>query len=113
MEQKKLTVSFLNVKSLKHNFNYPLELVKNSNIVYLNELWLKQTEINIVNDLCPNYHTKKIFFKSDMPEKSVSGRPFGGQCWILDNSIEIVNYEFLSRHVSYIHIKKITLNSFL
>jgi hypothetical protein len=67
------------MSKVKYNFNYSLELVENSNIVYFNELWLKQTEINLLHDLCPKNHTKKIFFKSDMPEKIVSGRPFGGQ----------------------------------
>ena len=34
------------------------------------------------------------------------GRPFGGQAWILNSKLDIVNHEFFNRHLSYIHLKK-------
>jgi hypothetical protein len=33
------------------------------------------------------------------------GRPFGGQCWLLDDSCELIDNYFFNKHSSYVHIK--------
>ena len=99
----KVNISCLNVKNLKANLFYPNFLSEISNILYLNEHWLRKSDINIVKNMAKDTN-KKILFKSDM-EVASKGRPYGGQCWLIDNSFEILESEFLSRYVSYVNLK--------
>ncbi|RMZ97212.1 hypothetical protein BpHYR1_025999, partial [Brachionus plicatilis] len=52
-----------------------------------------------------NFTRNLPLYQSDIPIKKIKGRPFGGQCWLLDNTCELLGNEFLGRHLSYIHIK--------
>lgn len=99
-----VNISFLNTKNIKSNLPFAKYLTEISQISYFNEIWLKKKEIHILKSICPA--KKKLIFKSDIPDSYKCGRPFGGQCWIYDTSFEMLAYDFLSRHVSYIHLKK-------
>ena len=101
---EKVSVTSLNVKNLRSNFLYPDYLASISNICYFNELWLKNNQVNYLKDICLNKN-KNLLFESDMTG-NCKGRPFGGQSWLIDRSFEIVDYKFLSRHVSFVHIRK-------
>ena len=72
----KVNISCLNVKNLKANLFYPNFLSEISNILYLNEHWLRKSDINIVKNMAKDTN-KKILFKSDM-EVASKGRPYGG-----------------------------------
>ena len=96
-----VTFSYLNCKKFKANFIYSEYLASISNVVYLNELWLKQNEGILIQSLCKN---KNILFKSDIDSNYVKGRPFGGQAFLIDKSFRIIESDFLNRHLSYIHI---------
>jgi hypothetical protein len=99
-------LSFLNVKNLKANLVYSKFLAIESDILYMSELWCKQNEINLLKTLIPDQKSKSILFKSDIEHNYKKGRPFGGQAWILNKSYTVLTHEFLSRHLSYIQIKK-------
>ena len=100
---KKVSISFLNVKNLKSNLIYMEFLYDISNIVYLNELWLRKTEVNHLKSIGDSTN-KKVIFKSDI-EPGSKGRPFGGQDWLIEKSFDIQEYKFLSRYLSYIDLK--------
>ena len=53
-------LSFLNVKNLKANLAYASHLARESDILYLSELWCKQNEINIVKSLSTKEKSKNI-----------------------------------------------------
>jgi hypothetical protein len=99
-------LSFLNVKNLKANLAYVSHLARESDILYLSELWCKQNEINLVKSISTKEKSKNVLFKSDMDYNYSRGRPFGGQAWVLNSTLDIVNHEFFNRHLSYIHLKK-------
>ena len=79
-------------------------MVETSEISYFNELWCKNHEIKLIRDI--SAANKTVLFKSDMDDKYIKGRPFGGQAWIIEKSFEIIDHEFLSRHVSFVQLKK-------
>ena len=99
-------ISFLNVKNLKANLTYASYLACDSDVLYLSELWCKQNEINLVKNLSTENKGKNVLFKSDMDSNYSRGRPFGGQAWILNKTLNIINHEFFNRHLSYVHLKK-------
>ncbi|RNA36853.1 hypothetical protein BpHYR1_025929 [Brachionus plicatilis] len=88
------------------NTSYARVLVKNSTICYLNDLWTGPNENNLIKNLNSNRHTKnEPLYQSAMGICKSIGRPFGGQSWLLDDSCEILDYEFFSRHLSYVYLK--------
>ena len=105
----KVSCSSLNVKNFKANHLYTRYLVNLTDISYLNELWLKPNEV----DLIKNITEKNVLFQSDMNESYRQGRPFGGQAWIINKSFKIINSDFLSRHISYVQIEASGLPIFL
>jgi len=83
---KNISISSLNCNNLKANFSYCKFLVENSSICYLSELWTKKNEYHLIQNLRDN-HDNKInppLYQSDMQNCQMKGRPFGGQCWFLD-----------------------------
>ena len=103
-DNEQVSLSFLNVKNLKSNHFYVECLANVSDITYLNELWLKKNEIDLIRKI--SRKEKNILFKSDMDENYSRGRPFGGQAWLIDNSFRILEHDFLSRHLCYIEFEK-------
>ncbi|CAF0986190.1 unnamed protein product [Brachionus calyciflorus] len=66
----------------------------------------KKNEYNVIKDLREKSHLKNSpLYQSDMQNYQKKGRPFGGQCWILDDSCEIIDYEFFNRHLTYVNFK--------
>ena len=110
-DNEKVSLSFLNVKNLKSNHFYVEYLANISNITYLNELWLKKNEIDLIRKI--SRKEKNILFKSDMDENYSRGRPFGGQAWLIDNSFRILEHDFLSRHLCYIELEKKGIRFFI
>ena len=80
-----------------------------TDISFLSELWLRPNEINLLK----NITDKAILFRSDIDEKYVKGRPFGGRAWIINNSFKLINSDFLNRHVSYVQLEKNGVSYFI
>ena len=96
--------SSLNVKDFKANHIFFKYLADYSNISFFHELWLKPSEINLIKNIFPQKN-KNILFKSDMTSTYTKGRPFGGQCWVIDKIFKISENEFLNKNVSYVILK--------
>ena len=105
----KVSLSSLNVKNLKSNHAFTSSLVSATDISFLSKLWLRRSEINLLK----NITDKAILFRSDIDEKYVKGRPFGGRAWIINNSFKLINSDFLNRHVSYVQLEKNGVNYFI
>ena len=80
-------------------------MTNSSDILYLNELWLKPNEIHHLKELPLENSGKSVLFKSDIDFEYVRGRPFGGQAWLINKNFKLINFEFLNKHLSYIHLK--------
>ena len=87
---------FFKWKKLKSNLVYTQYLTSFSNILYLNEIWLRHDEKHIVDSI-PVFKNKKILFKSDMDSNYVKGSPFGGHAFIIDDSFIIREFDFLNK----------------
>ena len=98
-----IALSSFNCKNIRSNLEYCKQLSSVSDILYLNELWIAQSEKPILDNL--NINNKKILFKSDMDHNYKRGRPFGGQSWIINNNLNILDFEFINRHISYVIIE--------
>jgi hypothetical protein len=79
-------------------------LTEISDISFFSELWLKQSEFSLIQNLNPS---KRFLFRSDMdPLNHKRGRPFGGLAWAIDQEFQILDFELFSRYCSFIHVKR-------
>ena len=98
-----IKLSSFNVKNLKGNHEMVKNLIDQSNVCFLIEHWCSKEEEHLVKSLSKNH---KVIFESEYSElDKIRGRPFGGMCWLIDAKYEIINYKFLSRHISMIELK--------
>ena len=101
---KKVSISSLNVKGLRGNLVYSKYLSLISSISFFCELWTRPNEVNLIKDLA-SYSNKNFLYKSDMDYTYTKGRPFGGQCWLIDKKFKLLENRFVNKHLSYIYIK--------
>ena len=101
---KKVSISSLNVKGLRGNLIYSKYLSLISSISFFCELWTRPNEVNLIKDLA-SYSNKNFLYKSDMDYTYTKGRPFGGQCWLIDKKFKLLENRFVNKHLSYIYIK--------
>ena len=67
-----------NCHGLKSNMDYVLKLSQSHDIVFMNEHWLQDKDLNTVRDIF-NSHNKWIYLKSSVdPTEQLIGRPYGG-----------------------------------
>ena len=104
---KMVNTAFLNCCNFKANQNYAHFLLLEYDIVYLNELWLKPNEKYLLDHYSDTQikHNKSILFKSDIDFDYVKGRPFGGQAWFINKNYKIINFEFINKHLSFVHLQ--------
>lgn len=102
---KKINIICYNCKNFKRNNLYLKELRNNSQICFITEHWLNSEENILMDDMFPN---DNCLFYSDMDIKDSfgrRGRPYGGKCWLIDKSFEIIDYAFVNKDVSYVMLK--------
>ena len=87
----KLNIVGFNTQGLKSNISYISSLIKEFNIVFICEHWLSKAEKFVLEDMCKESHT--LLFNT--AEKSPSGRPFQGNCFLVDR--------ILAPHIEIIH----------
>ena len=75
-----------------------------SSLVFLCELWTKPTDINLIKEIA-SYSDKNFVYKSDIDHNYKKGRPYGGQCWLIDKKFKILENKFINRYLSYLHFK--------
>ena len=103
-KSKNIVITSLNVKGLRGNFLYSKYLSLASSIIFLCELWTKPNEVNLIKEIA-NFSDKNFVYKSDMNHLYKRGRPFGGQCWFYEKDFSLVENRFISKHLSYLHLK--------
>ena len=101
--KNRISISSFNVKGLRGNLIYSKFLPQISNICFFSELWTRPNEIDMIKDLA-NFSNKSFIYKSDIDHTYTKGRPFGGQCWVLDKMIKLIEHRFINRHISYVHV---------
>ena len=78
-------------------------IVNNNHIIFLIEHWLGNAESSYLSDISSNH---SIIFSSDFNNsEKLAGRPFGGRCWFIHNSIRVLHYEELGLNISKITIE--------
>ena len=105
IEKQNVSISSFNVKGLRGNFLYSKYLSSLSSIVFLCELWTRPNEVNLIKELA-SFSNKNFLYKSDIDHTYTKGRPFGGQCWLIDKQFNLIEHRFVNKHLSYIHLKK-------
>ncbi len=93
-----------NCKNAKANRLMLEHLINNNDIIFLIEHWLRPDEQYIINDLISEH---RAIFKSDMQaisSKKTRGRPFGGRCWLIKNSIKVLAVEDFNIVISMVKI---------
>ena len=88
----------LKVNNFKANSQYLKEIIESNDIIYLNELWLHQSEEKVIKDILPI--NKLLYFKSSMDDSYKRGRPFGGQAWIVNSNLYKQSINFISDNIS-------------
>ncbi|RNA44022.1 RNA-directed DNA polymerase from mobile element jockey-like [Brachionus plicatilis] len=96
-----LSICTLNCKNLLGNFHFVNELTNHTDIIFLQETWLKTSK---QGKQLLNKDFKFIHKSSMAPEYSV-GRPHGGTGWLIKKEIhKIANIEFVSDRISLCQI---------
>jgi hypothetical protein len=90
----------LNCKNLKSNVEYINEEIENHDIIFIQEHWLNEIEINNINDYinCENVKAELISSIDIVQQKQ--GRPHGGIGWLIKNSIKVSEIKHISKRIS-------------
>ena len=96
-----INIKGLNTQGLKSNIEYITELLQQTDILFLSEHWLSNAEKSILDNLRRNTHT--LYFTP--AEKQPAGRPYGGNCFIIKNSVaEKISIIHEDKHILAAHI---------
>jgi hypothetical protein len=98
--------SLLQLSQLKKNHLMVQKLINDFDSIFLIEHWLTNDEKYLISDLI-NDHS--MIFESDMHDfsnKRKPGRPFGGRCWLIKNSVKALAVEQFNKIVSMIKIRR-------
>ena len=92
-----------NCLNFKANHRMVKNLIDSNHICYFIEHWLGSDDAYLFNEICNNH---SIIFSADYDnDNRRRGRPFGGKCWVLHNSIRLIEHTELSRAISKITIE--------
>ena len=92
-----------NCQNFKANRLTVENLINSHEICFFIEHWLGSNEDYLFNNICSN---NSILFKADYDnECDRKGRPFGGTCWVVHNSLRVVDHLELSQSVSKITVE--------
>ena len=81
---KNVTVASINTQGLKSNADYILNnIIKSNDIIFICEHWLSTAEKHIIENNCNSHN---LHFSS--AEKQPSGRPFGGNCFLIRKEMD-------------------------
>lgn len=94
---------FLNTYGADDNVVFIEQLCKKNDILFLCETWLKEEQKYILSYISTDH---RVFFKSDMVISPRFGRPYGGRCWFVRNSIEVISCDFINESISILKFKK-------
>ena len=85
-----LKIASYNCYNFKANTIYIKQLIHNNDICFFIEHWLDLHEKYLFEDICNDHN---IYFHSDYDKsKCKNGRPYGGTCWVVKKSVNILNF---------------------
>ena len=61
-------------------------------------------DLDLIKEISPS-SDKNFFHKSDMDHTYKKGRPFGGLLWVINSQFKVLEYSFINRHLTFIHLK--------
>ncbi len=92
-----------NCQNFKANHLIVKNLINSYDICFFIEHWLGSNDAYLFNNICSN---NSIIFKAFYDcTTNRKGRPFGGTCWVIHNSLRVVDHVQLSDVVSKIIIE--------
>ena len=97
-----------NYHNFKANHLMIKNLIYNNDICFFIKHWLGNDESFLFNQLCTHH---SIIFKSDFNNSefgtvnSRKGRPFGGHCWVINNTLKVIEHIEISNAISKIVIE--------
>ena len=108
MSSKYLNIKGLNTQGLKSNIDHIINLLQETDILFLSEHWLSNAENIIIQNMITN-KTHNIFFTP--AEKQPAGRPYGGNCFLVRNSgTEKVKVIHEDKHILAVQFVSSSLN---
>lgn len=98
----------INCKNLKENFLCVNSLIENNELVFLQEHWLNEQQINTLDEIIEfNNHNAYFDTPIDLTQQK-KGRPFGGIGWLISKKIKIIEIRFLTNRISLIKRSQIS-----
>ena len=88
-EYRNLIISTLNCKGFKSNSRYTLKIAYESDITFIQETWLKNSDPEIATMRNVNREMKFDFHSSMADNERTIGRPYGGIGWIIKKHPDI------------------------
>ena len=98
----KLNIVSYNCLNFKANFTMIDHLIKSNSICFFIEHWLGSDESYYFNNLCKKHSI--IFLPDFENDYKKRGRPHGGRCWVLDDSVTLIDHSEPSEAISKITI---------
>ena len=93
-----IKIATYNCYNFKANTIYIKKLIDNNDICLFIEHWLDLYEKYLLEDICSDHN---IYFHSDYDKsKCKNGRPYGGMCWVIKKSINILNFVQYNEKIS-------------
>ncbi len=94
-----------NCKNLKSNVEYINEEIENHDIIFIQDHWLNEIEINNINDYINFENLKAELISSIDIVQQRQGRPHGGIRWLIKNSIKVSEIKHISKRISMLILK--------
>ena len=98
----KLKITFNNIKNIETNMYIANKIVEDNEISFFCETWLPENKEYVLKEIRREY---TIINKSEIETCPIKGRPYGGMCWFLKPEIQMIDYNFINKHVSFIVIQ--------
>ena len=102
-----ISIASINTQGLKSNTDYVFnDIIKNNDIIFICEHWLSTAEKHIIEN---GNKTHKLYFTS--AEKHPAGRPFGGNCFLIKNSLNDTGIKVIHEdaHILAFQLPKLNL----
>ena len=94
-----MRITSFNCQNFKSNRVLIDKIVQNFDVIFLCEHWLNSEEYYLLTERYTNHN---LFFQSDMEVSALEtrGRPFGGKCWLVSKSLNVLEYDFFNSNYS-------------
>jgi hypothetical protein len=102
----KLKITTLNCKNIKANYMYIEKLIKMNDIVFIQEHWLHNREIDKLDEYLNMEKTNGYLDAEMQIENHCTGRPYGGIGWLINKEIKPEKISFINHRISILKIQE-------